>query len=53
MKYQFILAVLSALVSFASAQAGPNTLARYNPANRTMSANTSTYSSEHGLESGY
>ncbi|KAL4724332.1 hypothetical protein ACLX1H_008946 [Fusarium chlamydosporum] len=42
MKYQFILAVLSALVSFASAQAGPNTLARYNPANRTMSANTNT-----------
>ncbi|SPJ75948.1 uncharacterized protein FTOL_05679 [Fusarium torulosum] len=40
MKLIYISAALSALVSLGSAQAGPNTLARYNPANRTMSANT-------------
>ncbi|KAM0339567.1 hypothetical protein ACHAPU_010866 [Fusarium lateritium] len=39
MKISHISATLSALVSLGSAQAGPNTLARYNPANRTMSAN--------------
>ncbi|CAG7558764.1 unnamed protein product [Fusarium equiseti] len=33
------IAALSTLVSLGKAQAGPNTLARYNPANRTMSAN--------------
>ncbi|KAJ4009488.1 hypothetical protein NW752_009078 [Fusarium irregulare] len=34
------IAAFSTLVSLGTAQAGPNTLARYNPANRTMSANT-------------
>jgi hypothetical protein len=33
---------LAALVSLASAQAGPNTLAQFNPAKRTMSVNSST-----------
>ncbi|RGP72928.1 hypothetical protein FLONG3_6566 [Fusarium longipes] len=40
MKSLSIFSALSALVCLSSAQAGPNTLARYNPANRTMSANT-------------
>jgi len=34
---------LATLLSFANAQAGPNTLAVYNPANRTMSSNESWF----------
>jgi hypothetical protein len=39
MKLPYVLTAISAVFSVASAQAAPNTLARYNPANRTMSAN--------------
>ncbi|KAF4436787.1 hypothetical protein F53441_13172 [Fusarium austroafricanum] len=39
MKYTHILTTLTASFSLGNAQADPNTLAKYNPANRTMSAN--------------
>ncbi|KAJ4165958.1 hypothetical protein NW765_007184 [Fusarium oxysporum] len=40
MKLSTTFPVLGLVVSLCQAQADPNTLARYNPANRTMSANT-------------
>lgn len=43
MKFVSVFPVFGLLMPLCQAQADPNTLARYNPANRTMSANTSTY----------
>lgn len=37
------LAAFAALCSLARAQAGPNTLAQYNPSKRTMSVNSSSF----------